>query len=481
MSSSDRLTKNTSNGMFAHNNIASTFTCDCGQEYDNQIALDEHKRMNCQNRGFFCQLCDEKLPTSEAMGAHLIQCGNKTIKCFSCQKYIRRGVYAYHVDNNCIDLDENYTNSSRSNRDNSSFHRQDTSSSSMGTKGTELEPLDEMNTSFKRLELNSDRKLVNTSEKQTVQPKESAISSLHGKTSQIQEDLCKDYYSIEVNHITEKLQFNIILMGSPRVGKSQLINAICNGENKAETSSSLNSCTKEVSCYFLEDNQQQMPGIKPFRVNFYDTPGIESWANQGGVTTMLKFIEDKDPICVMYCAAPGTFADLSQVRPVLKFCQEKRIFWAFVCTNMWSNVSRKEVIREFEKELAIFGDGTEKFFDQLHSRIPHKVTIFGNNALCTMVNSIEFYDPDYSPEKKPVQGIDELIHCIMDALDNDKLLGWCSAVLYRRSYWEKFSQKLTGFVSLRMKNIQNITSGSIQSIAANTMMSIFSMIRKRSV
>ncbi|CAF0880072.1 unnamed protein product [Rotaria sordida] len=433
MSSSDRLTKNTSNGMFAHNNIASTFTCDCGQEYDNQIALDEHKRMNCQNRGFFCQLCDEKLPTSEAMGAHLIQCGNKTIKCFSCQKYIRRGVYAYHVDNNCIDLDENYTNSSRSNRDNLSFHRQDTSSNSMG------------------------------------------------KTSQIQEDLCKDYYSIEVNHITEKLQFNIILMGSPRVGKSQLINAICNGENKAETSSSLNSCTKEVSCYFLEDNQQQMSGIKPFRVNFYDTPGIESWANQGGVTTMLKFIEDKDPICVMYCAAPGTFADLSQVRPVLKFCQEKRIFWAFVCTNMWSNVSRKEVIREFEKELAIFGDGTEKFFDQLHSRIPHKVTIFGNNALCTMVNSIEFYDPDYSPEKKPVQGIDELIQCIMEALDNDKLLGWCSAVLYRRSYWEKFSQKLSGFVSLRMKNIQNITSGSIQSIAANTMMSIFSMIRKRSV
>ncbi|CAF5166042.1 unnamed protein product, partial [Rotaria sp. Silwood1] len=115
-------------------------------------------------------------------------------------------------------------------------------------------------------------------------------------------------------------------MGSLRFGKNQLINAICNSENKAETSASLNSCTKDVTCYFLEDNQQQMPGLKPFRVNFYDTPEIESWTDQGGTTAMRKFIEEKDPVCVIYCAAPGTFAHLAQIRPILKFCQEKKSF-----------------------------------------------------------------------------------------------------------------------------------------------------------
>ena len=267
-------------------------------------------------------------------------------------------------------------------------------------------------------------------------------------------------------------------MGSPRVGKSQLINAICNGENKAETSASLNSCTKEITCYFLEDNQQRMPGVNPFRINFFDTPGIESWNNQGGQRTMLEFIEEKNPICVIYCAAPGTFADLSQVRPVLEFCREKQIFWAFVCTNMWSSPSRKEVIREFEIELEIFGQKTDKSFNQSHSSSPHKVTVFNNNALCTMVNSIEYFDPEYSSEKKPVQGIDELIYCIMEALDNEKLLGWCNAVLYRRSFWEKFNQKVSGFVSLRIKDFENMTGQSFELMYLKTVDYISGLIKK---
>ncbi|CAF0892990.1 unnamed protein product [Rotaria sordida] len=482
--------------MYAQNNVASTFTCNCGQEFDDQIALDEHKKTNCQHRGYSCQFCDEYLPTSKAMGIHLFRCGTKTNKCPTCQKYVRRAIYIFHVDNNCIDLDEDDTSSSNSsNQHKSTFDRQHNVSNRMTSNFHEQlykdvdrkqseshnESSDEMNSYFERIKLPPNEELVNTSTTQTIQTKESAVSSLRGKTSQIQENLCKNYYPTEVNHIREKLQFNIILMGSPRVGKSQLINAICNGENKAETSPSLNSCTKEVTCYCLEDNQEQIPGVKPFQVNFYDTPGIESWENKGGETTMLKFIEEKDPVCVIYCAAPGTFADLSQVRPVLKFCQKKHIFWVFVCTNMWSNASRKDVIRDFEKELAIFGEGIEKFFDQSHSSIPHKITVFDNNALCTMVNSIEYYDPEYSSERKPVQGIDELIYCIMEALDNEKLLGWCNAVLYRRSFWEKFNQKVSGFLSLRIKDIQNLNNESIQPIVQNMMMYISNINKKRPV
>jgi hypothetical protein len=173
---------------------------------------------------------------------------------------------------------------------------------------------------------------------------------------------------------------------------------------------------------------------------------------------MFKFIEEKDPVCLIYCASPGTFADVKQLRPVLDFCKTKQIFCALVCTNMWSSANRRVVLEEFEKELSFFGERVEKSFSQGYIRPPHKVIFFGNGALCTMVNSIEYYDPEISSERKPVQGIDELIHSIMEKLDNEKLLGWCNAVLYRRSFWEKITQKVNGFFFDHLSNAPNMRS-----------------------
>ncbi|CAF4658387.1 unnamed protein product [Rotaria sp. Silwood1] len=176
-------------------------------------------------------------------------------------------------------------------------------------------------------------------------------------------------------------------MGSPRVGKNQLINAICNGENKAEISASLNSCTKDVTCYFLEDNQQQMPGVKPFRVNFYDTPGIESWTDQGGTTAMRKFIEEKDSVCVIYCAAPGTFADLAQIRPILKFCQEKKYFElssARICGRMPFEK------KSFQFNIAVCGStcvGKSTLVNALCGKEVAKTS----SSLCSTTNEIKKY------------------------------------------------------------------------------------------
>jgi len=312
-----------------------------------------------------------------------------------------------------------------------------------------------INKSIEITDLNSDKNLINTSKMDEKASGENAAAIMQKKTMDVRTKLTKDYYLPEIDHATEKLLFNILIMGSPRVGKSQLINALCN-EDLAKTSSSLNSCTVKVQRYVLEDNQQRTPGVKPFRIYFYDTPGIESWNNQNGQETMLKFIEEKNPVCLIYCASPGGFADLKQLDPVLKFCKTKQIFCALVCTNMWSNPNRNVVIQEFEKELAFFGERIEKSFDQGYNRLPHKVILFGDGALCTMVNSIEYYDPAMSPERKPVQGIDELIHCIMEKLDHEKLLGWCSAVLYRRSYWEKITQKVNGFCLTYLPNVSNV-------------------------
>jgi GTPase Era involved in 16S rRNA processing len=295
----------------------------------------------------------------------------------------------------------------------------------------------------------------------------------------VQDELCKSYYPIEVDHVAEKVHFNIVLTGSPRIGKSQLINALSNGEIKAKTSPGLNSCTSQVECYVLEDNQQRTPGVKPFRIHFYDTPGIESWTNENGQTTMLKFIEEKDPVCLIYCAAPGTFADLKQLQPVLEYCRTKQIFCALVCTNMWASPHRKKVIEEFEDALVMFGEPVEKLFDQENRGPPHKVTVFGNSALCTMVNSIEYYDPEFSAERKSVQGIDELIHCIMEALDHEKLLGWCNAVLYRRTYWEKMTQRVNGFFTARLPSTSSLwTYTALDQFVRNFALRLFNQSKK---
>ncbi|CAF1402016.1 unnamed protein product [Rotaria sp. Silwood1] len=265
------------------------------------------------------------------------------------------------------------------------------------------------------------------------------LGNLAKKVTNVQNSLSKDLYQPEVDYAIEKIQFNILIVGSPRVGKSELINALCNGKCRAETSSSLNSCTKEVRCYVLEDDRQHKSDEQPFKINFYDTPGIESWINQSGKKTMLEFIEEKNPVCLIYCASPGSFADLKQVHPVLEFCKSKDIFCALVCTNMWSGSNRHMVIKEFEKELQFFGEQIDKFADQSPSQTHHKVSFFGKGALCTMVNSKEYHDPDLSDKRMPVQGIDELIHSIMESLDQEKLLAWCYAVLHRRTYWEKIN------------------------------------------
>ena len=176
---------------------------------------------------------------------------------------------------------------------------------------------------------------------------------------------------------------------------------------------------------------------------------------------MLEFINETDPICVIFCASPGCFANLSQLRFILTHCQSKGIVCALVCTNMWSNPQRKTVMEEFEKELSIFGHKKVKISTQPHPHKPHEIKFFGTGALCIMVNSIEYSDPEYSEVVKPVQGIDELIQGVMDLLDDKKVLGWCSAVLNRRSFWEKCLQNTHGFFTLRVKELKSIKFNSI--------------------
>lgn len=72
--------------------------------------------------------------------------------------------------------------------------------------------------------------------------------------------------------------------------------------------------------------------------------------------------------------------------------------------------------------------------------------MYGDKALCTMVNSAPFVNLDLSPDEKPIRGIDELTHCIMQSLAEDKVRGWCQAVLGNRSFWQKIRHQTHGFI-----------------------------------
>ncbi|UJR24414.1 hypothetical protein I4U23_005790 [Adineta vaga] len=253
-------------------------------------------------------------------------------------------------------------------------------------------------------------------------------------------------YENEINYVQRALDFNILLMGAPRIGKSQLTNALTG------------NCLRQAKTKHSNSTEQS-------KVYIWDTKGIENWTEQESIGEMFQIIDHIQPIAVIYCAAPGTFANLSQVKVILNYCFYKKIFCAAVITNMWASSREARMSAKADLENLLEGFGPRKILE-FETDDPilrkHEVTMFGENALCTMVNSTPFGNPDLSPIIKPIRGIDELTHCIMQSLSEHAVRGWAQAVLDNRSYWNKVHQQMQGYVlvkyselSLLAKELQN--------------------------
>ena len=232
-------------------------------------------------------------------------------------------------------------------------------------------------------------------------------------------------------------EFNIIVCGSARVGKSTLINAICD-HSLAKTSHCLDSCTKEISRYVLKSTCRVDGESMTYTYNFWDTPGFESWNEKEIRMNVNKIVEKpkSDPLCMIYCASSGSFAKIDQLRWLLKVCiTERKIFCALVVTNKWAGQKeQRNAILQIYKEL----------LSSHHEQTSEEdgVFYFGNAALCTMVNA-QPYRNDEPVLNYPQTGVDELIEGILSCLDDDgRVFHWCMAVIQKKEMRSTFKGRL---------------------------------------
>lgn len=232
-------------------------------------------------------------------------------------------------------------------------------------------------------------------------------------------------------------EFNIIVCGAARVGKSTLINAIC-GKGLAKTSPGLDSCTKDITRYVLNGQCCIDNEMITYTYNFWDTPGFESW-NKEDIRTNFKKIMEKpksDPLCMIYCASPGSFANTEQLEWLLDVCiREHKLLCAFVVTNKWAGQKsqRLAILNKYKELLGRYHPQTNE---------EDGILYFGNIALCAMVNAQIYIDEDQNISREE-EGVDELIEGIMSCLDDDgKVFHWCMAVIQKKGLQRNFRGKL---------------------------------------
>jgi len=262
------------------------------------------------------------------------------------------------------------------------------------------------------------------------QTKESVTSSL--VTDGLATKTEADWVSLKLD------QFGILLCGTARVGKSTLINAIC-GQEVCKTSAKLDSCTQEVQKYSVTLEYNEKNQKAQTIVNFWDSPGIEDWTETSVKKYVLELMNNSNPICMLYCASPGTLAKTETVRWFCEACHGSGIFFALVCTNKFAGTKdQREACQKQFKEILAEVAGKQPYLDE-----PNKIWRCHKVGMVAEVNSVPF---DNELGHADPQGVNELCYVMMEELDKEKLKGWCITLLKNRSFWQTMGHKIKKFL-----------------------------------
>lgn len=230
-------------------------------------------------------------------------------------------------------------------------------------------------------------------------------------------------------------EYNIVVCGSARVGKSTLVNALC-GKELASTSSSLAAQTDQIQKYLLSG----VSNSRQYSITIWDTPGVESWTKKHIQEHFSQIMMESKPLCMVYCASPGSFARLDQLEWIVDTAIRSNIYCALVCTNKYCGG----------------GDKRQQLLDDFHSILSrhHSITrndnhiqYYGDMALCTSVNSTLYENKDFQVRKE-VEGINELLFAITTSLKDDQLAAWCFTIADNQSFWSSMGEKLLEFYQI---------------------------------
>jgi len=249
----------------------------------------------------------------------------------------------------------------------------------------------------------------------------------------------KNLYKVEKKHVMSNLSdFSFVVIGPPRVGKSTLINAITNKE-VARTKPGFESCTKRIEEFNF--NVSSSDGT-PRTLHFYDVPGIESWQNSDVDAFLEELSAKTNPIAAFVLVSPGCFADKENFEYVIKTLAKKQMAIAFVLTNIYAG--SEEQVKGMWEQLRLLamsikeGLTVETIADEL---------IIWKNCLMVKVNAKDYQrkNPRGVLEIYEKHNVNNLLLNVFKLLTEDKVEGWCFALLENRSFWEKMHHQVQGF------------------------------------